>query len=52
MSIRFAIRCTEAPASKEGNDIVRFSGTSEPFIEFQRELQIKKLEKTKKGIQF
>lgn len=31
MSIRFAIRCTEAPASKEGNDIVRFSGTSEPF---------------------
>ena len=31
MSIRFAIRSTPAPAQKEGNQIVRFSGTSEPF---------------------
>ncbi len=31
MSIRFAIRNTEEKAKKEGEQIVRFSGTSEPY---------------------
>lgn len=31
LSTRFAIRTLEGPAEKEGNDILRFSGTSEPY---------------------